>query len=151
MALYKTVSLFIVLCFTDDMWETIIFFLSLSFLRKASQNSPCYMYHETLLRKFFHSRSLWSKGPSSINEGSSSSYLMLWRSKLCQISRGRGVFTVIRHLRVSVGPVVKDQVNQRVSLLTLNYRVSHTVKVPFQRFKGSKVIAKAQWAYRVQS
>jgi len=51
-----------------------------------------------------------NKWPSSINEGSSSStrfvYLMLWSSKLCLISRGRGVFTVIRCLRVSVGSAV---------------------------------------------
>ena len=82
-------------------------------------------------------------------------YLMLWRSKLRLISRGRGGFIVIHRLRVSVGPVVKDQVNQRASLMTLNdpLLIESATRSKY-RSKGSKVqrfIAKSQWAYRVQS
>ena len=43
-------------------------------------------------------------------------YLMLWRLQLCLISRGRGVFTVTRRLRVSVGPWwrINNRNNERI-------------------------------------
>ena len=52
------------------------------------------------------------EGSSSVKEGSSSSTRSVFdalKLQLCLITRGREVFTVTRRLRVSVGPVVKDQ------------------------------------------
>ena len=60
------------------------------------------------------------EGSSSVNEGLSSSTRSVFdalKPKLCLISRGRGVLTVMHRLTISIGPVVKDQVNQRTSLL----------------------------------
>ena len=50
------------------------------------------------------------EGSSSVDKGLSSSKRSVFDVlKLCLISRGRGVFTVTRHLRVSI---VKDQEHQ---------------------------------------
>ena len=146
------------------MWETIIFFLSLSSLRKGSQNtliSPPLLPRDipqeilSLDRCEAKDPRVSTKDPrvsTKDRQVPRDLYLMLWRSKLYLISHGRGGFTVIRHLRVSVGPVVKDQVNQRASLLALNdpLPIESATRSKY-RSKGSKVHCKAQWAYRVQS
>ena len=147
MALYKTVSSLVLRGW--HMRDNYILLESKFFLQKASQNcfdfpAPVTTRHSS--RNSFTLDCCEAKDPRVSTKDRQvplDLYLMLWRSKLCRISRGRGGFTVIRRLRVSVGPVVKDQVNQRASLLTLNdpSLIESATRSKY-RSKGSKVHCK---------
>ena len=54
-------------------------------------------------------------------------YLMFWRSQLCLISRGRGVFTVTRCLMLNVRPMVKIKWTKKHHCFRANERISWRV------------------------